>query len=78
LKKKIKNDLDLLDSKTIYEKEIKCKAHFVVREIEEEAFYMIGAIMKKECEIFKEKKIKSADFGDLHIKITIKIEEDND
>lgn len=58
----------------IYKKEIECPSHLVVVKIEEEAFYMIGAIMKKECEIFKEKGIKSAPMGDLRVIITIKIE----
>jgi len=77
-KKKVKNDLDLLDSKTIYENIIKCESHLTVVKIEEEAFYMCSNILDYSCKYFKEKNVIHGDPGDIKVKITIKIEEDID
>ena len=59
----------------IYEKEIKCEACRVTTEIEDQMYYMLSAIMKRECEIFKDKGVKSEQMGHLPVKVTIKIEE---
>ena len=59
----------------IYQKEIKCEARRVTTEIEDQMYYMLSAIMKRECEIFKEEGVKCAQMGHLPVKVTIKIEE---
>jgi len=58
----------------IYEKEIECEAHLIAVKIEEEMWDMMRATLEREAILFKKKGVKTANMGQLPIKILIKIE----